>query len=113
MSLNGINIVFTGKMERTRPDMENFARSLDANVQNGVKSTTDWLVAGQRTGKTKISKAKKLGVRILSEDDFYAEVRDREDAAVRAPLLDREELESKCANLRWLSDLPADKSFGF
>jgi len=66
----GKNLVFTGKMTvMTRNDMKKLARDLGANVQSAVSGTTDLLVAGEKAG-SKLSKAEKLGVRVLSESEW-------------------------------------------
>lgn len=69
----GKGVVFTGTMVRgSRGDMEEQARALGANVQSGVTSKTQYLVAGQKVGATKINAAQKHGVTVLSEDEYLA-----------------------------------------
>ena len=43
---------------------------LGGKFQKSISKTTDFLVIGEKVGATKIEKAKKLGVKILEEDDF-------------------------------------------
>ena len=67
----GKGIVFSGKMERgNRSQMQERARKLGAKVQTSVSSGTDYLVCGEKTGAKKIEKAKKLGVKIVSEIEY-------------------------------------------
>jgi len=67
----GKGVVFTGKMVRgSREAMQNEARELGARVQTAVSGKTDFLVCGEKTGAAKIGKAEKLGVTILTEDEY-------------------------------------------
>ena len=68
----GKSIVFTGKMTNmTRNEMKKLARELGANVQSAVSRTTDFLVAGEKAG-SKLAKAEKLGVAVLSENEWQS-----------------------------------------
>lgn len=70
--LVGKKVVFTGKMQKgDRQEMQNQARKLGAVVQTSVSGATDLLVCGERVGASKIDKAAKLGVEIMSEEDYY------------------------------------------
>lgn len=72
-AIAGKGIVFTGKMQHgSRKAMQSEARRLGARVQTVVSSTTDMLVCGEKTGTSKIAKARTLSVSILSEDDYIA-----------------------------------------
>ena len=71
--ITGKGIVFTGKMNRgDRKAMQAQARNLGARVQTAVSGSTDFLVCGAKVGAKKISKAEKLGVAILTEDQYIA-----------------------------------------
>jgi len=68
--LKGKTFVFTGGLEKmTRPEAEELVRSLGGHPSSSVSKTTDYVVAGFDPG-SKFDKAKKLGVKILSEADF-------------------------------------------
>jgi DNA ligase (NAD+) len=41
-------------------------------VHESVKKTTQYLVAGEKTGKSKLDQAKKHGVKVIGEEDLYA-----------------------------------------
>jgi DNA ligase (NAD+) len=70
--IRGKGIVFTGKMAHgTREEMQTEARNLGANPQSAVSRKTDLLVCGDDVGSTKIHKARELGVRILTEMEYY------------------------------------------
>lgn len=69
--ITGKHIVFTGTMTQgSRSDMIKQAESLGATSQSSVNKKTDYLVAGEKTGASKIEKANKLGTTILSESEY-------------------------------------------
>jgi DNA ligase (NAD+) len=71
-SIAGKNLVFTGKMQRgSREQMQADARALGANVQSAVSGATEYLICGEKVGPTKLNKAAALGVRILSEEEYF------------------------------------------
>ena len=68
----GKNLVFTGKMQAgSREAMQAEARRLGANVQSAVSGSTDMLICGEKVGATKMEKASRLGVKILSEAEYH------------------------------------------
>lgn len=69
--ISGKKVVFTGKMLKgARKEMQIQARELGAVVQTSVSGATDLLVCGQKVGAAKRDKAIKLGVEIISEDEY-------------------------------------------
>ena len=50
--------------------MKKNALDLGAQVQSSVSSKTDMLICGEKVGPAKIAKAKKLGVRVISEEEY-------------------------------------------
>jgi DNA ligase (NAD+) len=71
----GKGIVFTGKMVHgTRDAMQAEARALGATVQTAVSGNTDYLVCGENVGASKMNKANRLGVTILTESQYMAMV---------------------------------------
>ncbi|MDD3295905.1 MAG: NAD-dependent DNA ligase LigA [Candidatus Omnitrophica bacterium] len=67
---SGKTVVFTGEMEGlTRHQAEAMLRERGGKASSSVSSRTDFLVAGKNPG-SKYDKARKIGVRILTEKDF-------------------------------------------
>ena len=71
--ISGKHVVFTGTMTQgSRSDMIREAEALGAISQSGVSTKTDYLVAGEKVGASKLAKAEKLGTTVLSEADYLA-----------------------------------------
>ncbi len=69
--LAGATVVFTGKLERlTRDEAKAQAERLGAKVAGSVSKNTAYLVAGPGAG-SKLKKAEELGVKVISEDDWF------------------------------------------
>ncbi len=63
-------VVFTGSLTKfTRDEAKAVAERLGAKVAGSVSKKTDYVVAGEDAG-SKLSKARELGVAVLSEDDW-------------------------------------------
>jgi DNA ligase (NAD+) len=70
--LTGKTFVFTGTLSRmTRPEAEELVRGLGGKAGSSVSSKTDYLVAGEAAG-SKMEKAQRLKVAVLTEDEFFA-----------------------------------------
>ncbi len=67
---SGKIFVFTGSLEKfTRDEAQEMVRLRGGSATGSVSRKTDYVVAGPGAG-SKLDKAKLLGIRILSEDEF-------------------------------------------
>lgn len=70
LPLAGMTLVVTGTLEKfSRQEIEELIRQKGGKATGSVSSATDYLVAGEKAG-SKLAKAEKLGVRVLSEAQF-------------------------------------------
>jgi DNA ligase (NAD+) len=68
--LAGLTFVVTGRLQHyTRPRIEQTIKDLGGAVGDAVSKKTTHLVAGEDAG-SKLERARKLGVPVLTEDDF-------------------------------------------
>ena len=66
----GRTVVVTGKLENfTRSAINAMITSLGATAGSSVSRNTDYLIAGEKSG-SKLEKAQKLGVSVLTEREF-------------------------------------------
>lgn len=73
--LSGKNFVITGTLKTmTREQAIEKIEALGGKFQKTISKTTDFLVIGEKVGATKISKAEKLGVKVMDEDEFLKEI---------------------------------------
>ena len=69
--LEGKNIVVSGKFSvYSRDELKALIESHGGKNQSGVSGNTDYIVAGENMGPAKLQKAEKLGVTILTEQQF-------------------------------------------
>ena len=75
--LAGLRFVVTGRLENfSRSDIQDLIKQLGGSVSSSVSNRTNYLVAGDDAG-SKLSDAARLGIVILTEDDFNAMVDQR------------------------------------
>jgi DNA ligase (NAD+) len=70
--LVGMSVCVTGVLSRKREDVHSAIRAAGGEVHDSVKKTTTYLVAGDKTGKSKLEQAKKYGTKVLTEAELYA-----------------------------------------
>lgn len=74
----GKTVVFTGSLERiTRQEAKAQAERLGAKVAGSVSSKTDLVIAGPGAG-SKLAEAKKHGVEVISEDEWFERIENQE-----------------------------------
>lgn len=67
---SGKSCVITGTLEKfSRTEAERLIKTLGGKVSSAVSRNTDYLIAGENAG-SKLSKAKSLGIKILTEKEF-------------------------------------------
>lgn len=70
LTLSGKTFVFTGELfGYSREEAERWVKELGGRASSSVSKKTDYVVAGEHPG-SKYEKAKSLGVKVLSEQDF-------------------------------------------
>jgi DNA ligase (NAD+) len=68
--LTGKTLVVTGTLQRySREAIEGLIKQLGGKATGSVSKKTDYVVAGEKAG-SKLDKARELGVKVLTEDEF-------------------------------------------
>jgi DNA ligase (NAD+) len=70
--LVGTSFCVTGVLSKKREDVHALLRAAGAEIHDGVKKNTTYLVAGDKTGKSKLDQAKKFGTRVVTEAEMNA-----------------------------------------
>ena len=71
--IKGKNFLVTGKLQKyKRNDIKDIILSKGGNYLSAVSKNLDFLIAGEKAG-SKLEKAEKLGVRVLTEEEFEKE----------------------------------------
>ncbi len=70
--LQGKNFVITGNFgtPARRKELEKLVEQNGGKKVSSVSGKTDFIVAGEKAGSSKMEKAKKLNIKVISEDDF-------------------------------------------
>lgn len=70
-SLEGLSIVISGKFDKhSREDYKIIIEQHGGKNVSSISKNTSFILAGDNMGPSKLEKAQKLGVRIVSEDEF-------------------------------------------
>jgi len=67
---SGTNFVLTGAFDGGKAAWQKKIEDLGGNIQSSVGKTTNYLVAGDKVGKSKTDKAAKYGVPVITVDDL-------------------------------------------
>ncbi|HXX69574.1 MAG TPA: NAD-dependent DNA ligase LigA [Polyangiaceae bacterium] len=73
--LRGMSFCVSGVLSRRREDVHDDVRAAGGEVHDTVKKTTSYLVAGEKTGKSKLDQARKYGTKVIDEAALYAMLR--------------------------------------
>ncbi|QJP35829.1 NAD-dependent DNA ligase LigA [Nonlabens sp. Ci31] len=68
--LVGKSFVISGVFEMSRNDLKKLIEDNGGKVSSSLSSKTDYLVRGENMGPSKLEKAEKLGITMLSEQEF-------------------------------------------
>ena len=71
-----MQVCFTGTMETTRINETKKFNGMGIHVKNTVTKNTDILVTGYNPGRTKLEKAHKYNINVLSEESFFVWLRE-------------------------------------
>ena len=68
--LKGMTIVISGNFSISRDDMKALIEAHSGKVGSSISGNTTYMVAGEKCGPSKLSKAEKLGVKVIGEEEF-------------------------------------------
>ena len=67
----GMSFVVSGTFTNfSRDEIKMLSEQHGGKNQSGVSAKTSFLLAGEKAGDSKLEKAQKLNVKVISEDDF-------------------------------------------
>jgi DNA ligase, NAD-dependent len=75
--LTGKTIVISGNFSISREEMKKLIAAHGGKNSGSVSGSTTYLLAGEKSGPEKLKKAEKLGVSVITEDEFYKIIADR------------------------------------
>lgn len=70
--LDGCTVVVSGNFSRPRDEMKALITAHGGKNTGSVSGKTTYLLAGEKAGPEKLAKAERLGVKIISEEEFYS-----------------------------------------
>ncbi len=79
-SLKGLQIVISGSFERhSRDELKALIEAHGGKNLAAVSGNADFLLAGAKVGPAKLKKAEQLGVKLLTEEEFEAMIKTKEN----------------------------------
>ena len=69
--LSGKTFVVSGVFSISREELKKYIESHGGKIGSSISGNTDYLVAGEKSGDSKMQKAQKLGVQVISEQELY------------------------------------------
>ncbi len=73
--LKGLSVVVSGKVEGcSREDMKKIIEDNGGKAVSSISAKTSFLVAGENIGQSKLEKAQKIGVEIISAEEFFRRI---------------------------------------
>ena len=69
--LEGATVVVSGNFTVSREEMKALIAAHGGKNTGSVSGSTTYLLAGEKAGPEKLRKAEKLGVKVISEEEFY------------------------------------------
>ncbi|MBQ8070797.1 MAG: NAD-dependent DNA ligase LigA [Bacteroidales bacterium] len=70
--LSGLTFVVSGNFSISRDDLKKMITSNGGKCSSSVSGKTSFLISGEKSGPEKLKKAAELGVKVISEQEFYA-----------------------------------------
>ena len=70
-SLSDKKILVTGTFKSSREELKDKILNLGGTVSSSISKNVDLIISGENPGPIKIEKANELGLKIISEKDFY------------------------------------------
>jgi len=70
-NIAGKTFVLTGALSKPRKEIEDLIESLGGKTSSSVSKKTDFVLAGEDAG-SKLDKAKALGVKVITENEFFS-----------------------------------------
>lgn len=70
-NLAGKTVVISGNFTISRDQMKKLIESHSGKVGSSISGNTTYLVAGEKSGPSKMEKAEKLGIKVITEEEFY------------------------------------------
>lgn len=99
-SLRDRRIVISGKFsDHSRDELKELIELHGGKNSAAISANIDFLVAGANMGPAKLSKAKKLGIKIISEAEFIELIGEKSPGLTKSIKIESEEVHTKSQNL--------------